>query len=92
MIKLNTNQGTHVLVSQNGNYLKKHWCKIGYVTLKPNGEYYLHDASCFGNSKKNRLSKPWQYSSVFHTSAIVGIHFDWIYDSVIYDNQGNVIK
>ncbi len=78
-------EGTHVMILPNSGYLKKYWDKIGYVTVNSDGSYDLHDA--LGGSKKERLEKPWNYSSVYFTNAIPGVHFNWIKNSIIYDDQ-----
>ena len=84
-------QGTHIIVLPCDEYLKKYWNKIGYVKRNSDNSYSLFDASCYGNSKKVRLSKAWNNAPTFFSNAIEGVHFEWIEDSTIFDKNGKEI-
>lgn len=84
-------EGTHVMVLPSDEYYKKHWNKVGYVTVDSRGSFRLHDMSVLSNTNKQRLSEPGQFCSLYHTNSKPGVHFDWIDNSTIYDNQGNVV-
>ena len=84
-------KGTHVVILESSEYLKKYSNKINYLVIDNDGTFSLIDGGYFGNSKRTRLSRCHINSPKFFSNAIEGIHFKWISNSTIYDGFGEIV-